>query len=470
MTNKQIANYIAKKYFTSGEYKLFKRNHNLKIEKDALKIISLLKDEFSLSQSDMEDYYDEIKRTQPMPKTQLLLLITEELAKEGLEWQSREELFEILCPDKSWNRYEDSWHQWLTQYTEDIRNKPILTTIQNSLGFSSDFWKLPEMEQIEKIPNIVQGFLKKNQRSNSNIDFPSIEPKEPKLTKRQQELILELKKALFDRVATERLLQKNIDLFSLKAENQYFLLQVLSILYNNGFYKFLKKHLFPSLFRHHRDRTDIKLKEANTLINLDNSSYEEIYYLLESIKPNSKEEETDILTMKISTFRKHKLKGVNIERDNLYSVLLDTIRYYNRAYQKESHYYPAINLAYMIKLFSKIFPNSKESTKYDIETIYISVQPSIKRDKTEGGDTKYYATMSDLEFCLLLGRPRTLEAIEDSLSILEPSRFLAERPLFQMLGFVDFLEEFTNFDSENRFINSFNQAIDIFENYIRTLY
>ena len=42
------------------------------------------------------------------------------------------------------------------------------------------------------------------------------------------------------------------------------------------------------------------MKEVNSLINIDGSSYEEIYSLLDCIKPKSKNQETDILTMKIS--------------------------------------------------------------------------------------------------------------------------------------------------------------------------
>ncbi len=83
MTNKQIANFIAKRYLSVEEYKLFKINHNLKIEKDATKIISLIKEEFTISKHDMDNYFDEIKRKEPMPKTQLFVSLVDELAKQG---------------------------------------------------------------------------------------------------------------------------------------------------------------------------------------------------------------------------------------------------------------------------------------------------------------------------------------------------------------------------------------------------
>ncbi len=39
MTDKQIANFIARKYFEREEYKKFKIENNLKIDRDASKII-----------------------------------------------------------------------------------------------------------------------------------------------------------------------------------------------------------------------------------------------------------------------------------------------------------------------------------------------------------------------------------------------------------------------------------------------
>ncbi len=67
---------MTKKYFKkTSDYKDFKENNNLKVEKDAKKIISLIQEEFNISKIDMDNYLDEIKRTKPMPKTQLLVLI-----------------------------------------------------------------------------------------------------------------------------------------------------------------------------------------------------------------------------------------------------------------------------------------------------------------------------------------------------------------------------------------------------------
>ncbi len=135
MTNKQIANFIAGKYFEREEYKKFKIENNLKIDRDASKIISILKKKFNLSQQVMDSYLEEIERTKPMPKTQLLVFMIDELAKYGLEWKTREELFITLFPKKDYKNYEKSWNQWLTQHTEDIRNRSILVSLEERLIF-----------------------------------------------------------------------------------------------------------------------------------------------------------------------------------------------------------------------------------------------------------------------------------------------------------------------------------------------
>ncbi len=48
-----------------------------------------------------------------------------------------------------------------------------------------------------------------------------------------------------------------------------------------------------------------------------------------------------------------------------------------------------------------------------------------------------------MEFCLLLEKENTIKKIEESLEDLNPSKFLTERPLFQLIWFVNLLEEFS---------------------------
>jgi len=42
---------------------------------------------------------------------------------------------------------EKSGNQWLTQHTENIRNRSILVSLEERLNFDSSLWKTPELPQ-----------------------------------------------------------------------------------------------------------------------------------------------------------------------------------------------------------------------------------------------------------------------------------------------------------------------------------
>ncbi len=72
--------------------------------------------------------------------------------------ETREELFITLFPKKDYKNYEKSWNQWLTQHTEDIRNRSILVSLEERLNFDSSLWKTPEDKQrvIDDIKENIQ--------------------------------------------------------------------------------------------------------------------------------------------------------------------------------------------------------------------------------------------------------------------------------------------------------------------------
>ncbi len=70
-----------------------------------------------------------------------------------------------------------------------------------------------------------------------------------------------------------------------------------------------------------------------------------------------------------------------------------------------------------------------------------------------------------MEFCLLLEKENTIKKIEESLEDLNPSKFLTERPLFQLIWFVNLLEEFSE-KQNSRLIELCYDAIDIFERHL----
>ena len=466
MTDKQIINFIVKEELNRETFNKIKNRLPKKIQKDNSKVLEQLKREINISESLFRQYIEKIKATQPMPHTELLNFIMNELVEQGLKWDGEREIFHILVPNEEWDKYKKCWYQWHTQHVEKITKDTIRQSIQEELKFSSYIWNLPEEKQREIIPQRVREFLQKKDRKpiNSFIIESPIKPVEKPIIK-EQELFLKYIEGEVNEVV-EKVLEENRELFLKKQENQAFLLEALPIIYNKGFYTFLNDTLLPSLSRHHRDKIDIKIKEVNVLINIEESSYEEIFYLLSSILESSKEHRVYISTMIITSFRVNELKKRDLSKDHLERVLIDCMEYYYNIYKdkKTYHYYPAINLIHMIKTLDTLFEDNQESKKYNIEKIYKSTQPSIKKAKEADKESHYYATISDFEFRLLLNQSSEVREIEHILEELEATKFLADQSLYQLKLFVNTIKRFTK--TPYPIVDRVEEVIEIFEDYI----
>jgi len=266
---------------------------------------------------------------------------------------------------------------------------------------------------------------------------------------------------------------KDSGFFKPKEENQDFLMRTLPILYKKGLYKLLHDYLFPSLLTYNREKNSVKLKEANTLSNLGDNNYHEIYYILKSIKNPTREESVDITTMLISNFKRSSLSRDNIDKKDILDTLITTINHYKGVYEKTNNYYPAINLVYMLKLLENLSLNDEVFLDYDLESIYNSVKLSIRTDKKRGEDFKYYASMSDFEFKLLLGRYSDINEIREDLSNLildlEPDKFLLERTLKQMNWFKSIIDEFGKKSRFEKLLEDMDIAIEELEREISFL-
>ena len=118
----------------------------------------------------------------------------------------------------------------------------------------------------------------------------------------------------------------------------------------------------------------------------------------------------------------------------------------------------------MVRLLQIVSPSSSKIEKYNLEKIYHSVKTSIKKDKKASDDLPYYATISELEFLMLLDYPNIKNKIEHILEEIQPKVFLVERTLKHMRWFVETVEEFSikKVDTSIRF----EKVIQLFEDYL----
>ena len=119
-----------------------------------------------------------------------------------------------------------------------------------------------------------------------------------------------------------------------------------------------------------------------------------------------------------------------ISNEEIKKSLEILIKHYKNIYERgnEPHYYPAINLAYMLKIYEFLF--SKKMFKYDINKLYKECKNSIDKDR-KNKKLSYYAWISEIEFKMLMGK-RIKEEMYLMLEELHPSQFLIDRSLRQV--------------------------------------
>ena len=420
-----------------------------------------------ITEYELEMLVDNAKIIYPMLNSELLVFIRDELYRQGLKVSGYQEgLFNLLVPNEVWEVHKKSWFGWFNPKTKamNFRKTEIKQSIENTLNLNSSIWNEVEERQREIVTQKVKEFLanKETKPKNSNeVDLSSIIPTEPKISKKQQEVLEKLDTQ--SKSYVEKIVNQNIAFFSKKIENQDFLLQLLPILYKKSHFKILNEKLFPSLYRHHLDKMDVRIKEANTLTNLENPDYDNIVSILKSTEYSTVEESIDINTMIISNIKRKSINSQIENRDELKRLLWTIIEYYDKVYQKPYNYYPAINLVYTVKLFVAIFPNHQEANSYDLAKIYKSVKASIKADNKKGGDSKYYATMSDLEFRLLLGGRGVVADLYILLEELNPPTLLVEQTVNQMRWFLEVGGKFGQMDKY--LVDEFLKVVEILEGY-----
>ena len=396
-----------------------------------------------------------------MTNTQLIQYIRTELKEQGFIWKREKELFEILIPNEEWNNYKTSWSNWkkTDKYRYLTKSPNILMAIEKTLNFDSSIWSESDSVQQESIQKAIQEFLDEDE---PHIDISTLIPDEPLVTKKQENILKKIEEVA--KINIEEIVTQNSELFVLDIKNQKFLLELIPLLYSRGCYSLLHEKAFPSLLIHHQDKIEIKIKRANTLANLSSPDYIGAMQILNTI--NNDTYRTDIQTTIISNFRRNSFNNITLSQDDLKRVLKSSIEYYHRVYrnQKPYHYYPAINLAYMVRLFEIIFQNDKNIKEYDLEKIYKEVSLSISSDKKEEGDNHYYASITELEFHLILNASGIDRKIETLLGNEKPEVFLVERTLKQMKWFIDIVEKF----SVNKLplLKGFRDVIKLLEDYI----
>jgi hypothetical protein len=370
-----------------------------------------------------------------MTHTELLNHIRYELKRQGVVWKKEQELFELLLPDEDWKKLRSTWYSWRPNkdglYTTSTLSKSshILSKISEKLFLDMSVWRVGEAEQVRAVEQGISEYV----RNEEKLDLSEIIPQFP-LSEEQQHLLEEFKKVPLINIGEKAFVHP--EFFTNTFLNQAFLLALLNVLYARGAYEFLAEKVFPNLMSHQRSNVKVKMLEAHVLGCLKKPRYMEAVKLLESIKSEEMSLNIDLHTSLMSNLRRYHMNTAELNDKSLKEGVAITLSVYHKIYshKENHHYYPAINLMYALVLVKALHLNTLE---LDGQKLYRKALSSIKKEKDSSLLSEcYYASVSELEFFLLLGRKNVVSKMGEMLERLSPPLSYVKRTARQMAEFL----------------------------------
>ena len=393
-----------------------------------------------------------------MTDTGLINYIREEMKQQGVTWKKEQELFSMLIPNEEWKQYKTSWSNWKNMRVHDLTKSPhIRLAIQKTLFFDSNIWAASTLIQKEAVQKgVYKAFVKTEQ---SLPDWTSIIPKFQLNT--EQKILLECISPLGAKEAKKQLLE-NVQFFERIFSNQAFLLELLNSMYAKGDYDFLVEYVFPNLLSHQRSNVNVKTMEAHALGSLKKPRYMESVKLLESIEPSSDKKIIDLKTSMLSNLRRYYAKEP-LSLKELTDGMSVILNMYHElfVYEEAYHYYPAINLVYVLQVLNAL---SHEQHEVSAKEVYQKAKGSMEQEKNSNNVSAfYYASVTELEFLLLLGEKNITRKMGFMLETQRPSVVLVDRTKRQMVEFVAMVERVGADLPE--LVGEFKKVIELLEDY-----
>lgn len=339
----------------------------------------------------------------------------------------------------------------------EVRDRIFLKKIENTFGWGKEIWQRSDAYQIEQINKAIERILDlQNLPDEGALDVSDIIQSKSIITQEQLD-----KLELFSNTLSNQEAETTIDTFlkegflEKSVENQAFLVELATLLYQKGLYGIIIAFILPNLYRRYQLLPEVQKIEAHSLGSL--GKYEDAKHILEVLSHHKTIENINLKTAALSNHKRALMNSKDsVDADTLYTLIngYSELHALNGIYS----YYTGINLLYMTILGQLIFPSDNRFFDIDTEEIYKRSKPSLKEDKTHDS---YYVTMSNFEFQLLLGRQGATEKIESFLANEEPHPSLVERTLRQMKLFKDKTDTI-----KNNITPLFERTILVLEGYL----
>lgn len=351
-----------------------------------------------------------------MKNSETIQYIVKKLREQSDDWamlndkMTFEKLFK--SDDILYDDHRSSWHNWLTKKM-NIRNldgnPDFKSMLKDFFNLPDDIWSKGESAQKSDIKSAINRYLSPSIK----IDFSYLQTKDPEMNKKQEELLFALKNT-----SIRSHLSECEKYFEKIETNQTFLVELIKLLYPQKEYDLLYASIFPCLLSYNFNLRELQKTYAHTLSSLTMPQYSEAQKILNTLTINNPDDKDiiDIQTALISNKRREVFLSEKYSEDDL--ILL--INYYQALFDKTNHYYPGINLAYMLWL-KQFITDTDHSNQIklikDKSYKMITEHKNLPKNK-ENKNTIYYASTSEVEFNLLLNKDQAtnLETILDDLS------------------------------------------------------
>jgi len=399
-------------------------------------------------------------------REEVLLFVQNELTRLDIstDLDIQKIIEDIPCKDGKVINYRSKFSYWKKEDTA-IHNREIKNALEENFDFSSKLWSRGEVFMKKVLQKGIEKFIKDNTKKEINW-FKKVKDDfgiDDNLTEQGSKDLKIINN--MDRQEIKHYIEEHHPLS--KSRSQKFILELVSILHSKGYYELLLSYVLEALDLDHKENVEIKKIQAHALGSSVIGEYKKAFDLLSTISTDDDDEIIDMQTEAISNMRRYQLSDTKIDNNQKKEIIKKLIIYYDEIFKHNDsyHYYPGINMAYIVAISSSLSFDDK--FKYSINDIFLKAKKSINIDKKSlDSTTRYYANIAIIEFRLLRnsGNPiaefeRFLDMEEESISLIE-----LERTQRQMQFFVDTVVSFGV--GENAIVTNMQKAIELIDDFI----
>jgi hypothetical protein len=308
------------------------------------------------------------------------------------------------CSEEQYNSsYRETVSNWFKKDKGSIRKTKtggdFKNIISEKLFIPNTIWGMTKHEK--EIKSIIEKSLKKYKDLKSNkkyeIDLDILFSfVSDKVELNEEEVYLKHKNSL--KSVLEDISNKEWDTYS-----KELLFKLTSLYYENAYYKLIIERIKPRL-DYIKDNLELNKIIAYSYASSECGDYiKAIKFFEEEIQKNHNHENiVDMRTTLISNIRRFViLDEGNKSKDefnNILNILIE--HYHNICKDSNYHYYPTINLAYLVVIRDCIFG---ENSEIKINELYQNAKSSLNQDFQNENATNYdYAKISEMEFKILI--------------------------------------------------------------------